>query len=165
MTQEQNAQNRKLTREFSGVLEVDQEADAAYLRLRNLAVVQTMEMSTDVRVDLDYLGRTVGVEITSLNSHSALARVFEALIADSLHEEANKKLDPHLRDENIEAIMNKPTMNVDELGIVLSVGRRQAYEAVKRGEIPSIRIGKRILISTRVIERILAGEPPEAVGK
>ena len=42
---------------------------------------------------------------------------------------------------------------------------RQAYEAVKRGEIPSIRIGKRILISTRVIERILAGEPPEAVGK
>ena len=60
--------------------------------------------------------------------------------------------------EDLAAILAKPTMTVDELSKVLGIGRRQAYEAVKRGEIPSIKLGKRILISTRVVNRILDGE-------
>jgi excisionase family DNA binding protein len=57
--------------------------------------------------------------------------------------------------EEIQAILSKPTCTVDELAKVLGIGRRQAYQAVKRGDIPSIRIGKRILISTREIQRTL----------
>lgn len=143
--------SKTMTKEVTCVLEVDQESDSAYIRLRNFNVAQTVEVSTDVRVDLNDAGRIGGIEITSLNSHSALARVIETLFADSLQEESLGKV--------TEAIMSKPTMNVDELSVILGIGRRQAYEAVKRGEIPSIRLGKRILISTRVIDRILAGEP------
>lgn len=52
-------------------------------------------------------------------------------------------------------ILAKPTMTVSEMGQVLGIGRRQAYEAVNRGDVPSIRLGSRILISTRVITQIL----------
>lgn len=55
--------------------------------------------------------------------------------------------------------MSKPTMSVDELATILGVGRRQAYDAVRQGTIPSIRLGKRILISTRIVESILSSEP------
>ena len=59
-------------------------------------------------------------------------------------------------------LLARPTMTVEEMGRVLGIGRRQAYEAVNRGDIPSIRLGKRILISTRVIQDILnTGSIPE----
>ena len=35
---------------------------------------------------------------------------------------------------------------VDEARILLGISRHSAYEAVRRGQIPSIRIGRRILI-------------------
>lgn len=55
----------------------------------------------------------------------------------------------------VESILTKATATVDELAVLLGIGRRQAYEAVQRGDIPSIRLGHRILISTRVINQIL----------
>lgn len=55
----------------------------------------------------------------------------------------------------VQEILGKATMTVPELSTVFAIGRRQAYEAVNRGEIPSIRVGNRILISTRVVNQIL----------
>ncbi|MFE4197372.1 helix-turn-helix domain-containing protein [Paenarthrobacter sp. NPDC056912] len=55
----------------------------------------------------------------------------------------------------VERILTKATATVDELAVLLGIGRRQAYEAVQRGDIPSIRLGNRILISTRVINQML----------
>lgn len=55
----------------------------------------------------------------------------------------------------IEALDSRATITVDELAKVLGIGRRQAYEAVNRGDVPSIRIGQRILISSRVLNQIL----------
>ena len=40
----------------------------------------------------------------------------------------------------------KITGTVDEAAVVLDVARNTAYEAVKKGEIPSKRIGKRIIV-------------------
>ncbi len=40
----------------------------------------------------------------------------------------------------------KITGTVDEAAEVLKVSRNSAYEGVKTGEIPSMRIGKRILV-------------------
>ncbi|WP_352231331.1 DUF2283 domain-containing protein [Paenarthrobacter sp. R1] len=148
-----------MTKEVTCVLEVDQESDSAYIRLQNFTVAQTVEVSTDVRVDLDDAGRICGIEITSLNSHSALARVIETLFADSMHEQARRKAAEGHYSAEVEAIMSKPTMSVDELATILGVGRRQAYDAVRQGTIPSIRLGKRILISTRIVESILSSEP------
>ncbi|UXM93305.1 MULTISPECIES: helix-turn-helix domain-containing protein [Paenarthrobacter] len=55
-------------------------------------------------------------------------------------------------------------MTVEQLATVLCIGRQQAYEAVSRGDIPAIRLGRRILISTQVIRNILAeGSIPEQV--
>ena len=40
----------------------------------------------------------------------------------------------------------KITGTVDEAAKVLKVSRNSAYEGVKEGQIPSIRVGKRILV-------------------
>jgi excisionase family DNA binding protein len=40
---------------------------------------------------------------------------------------------------------------------LLGLGRNQTYEAVQRGDIPSIRIGKRILVPRFALENMLAG--------
>ena len=39
----------------------------------------------------------------------------------------------------------------------LGIGRNQAYEAARRGEIPVIRIGKRLLVPLAALERMLDG--------
>ncbi len=48
------------------------------------------------------------------------------------------------------------TLTVPEAGRVLGVGRNAAYEAARAGEIPTIRIGKRILVPVAALERMLA---------
>jgi len=50
------------------------------------------------------------------------------------------------------------TMTVEEAAKLLSIGRNQAYEGVARGEIPHVRIGKRILVLREPLDRILSGE-------
>lgn len=45
-----------------------------------------------------------------------------------------------------------------EFGRMLGVGRNQVYEAAKRGEIPTIKIGKRRLVPKQAGDRMLAGE-------
>jgi excisionase family DNA binding protein len=40
----------------------------------------------------------------------------------------------------------------------LRIGRNQAYEAAARGEIPVIRIGRRWLVPTAALDRMLAGD-------
>lgn len=55
----------------------------------------------------------------------------------------------------VEHVLGKATASVDEVALILGIGRRQAYYAVNRGDIPSIRLGKRILVSTRVLQDIL----------
>ena len=51
-------------------------------------------------------------------------------------------------DEIIEGIpVTKPrTISVEEAGRILGISRMAAYQAVWRGQIPSIRIGRRVLV-------------------
>jgi excisionase family DNA binding protein len=51
------------------------------------------------------------------------------------------------------------TLSVEEAAEARGISRALAYEAVQRGEIPSIRIGKRILIPKARLNDLLA--PPE----
>lgn len=53
--------------------------------------------------------------------------------------------------------MERATLSVVEAAKILGVGRNQAYEAVRRGEIPAIRIGGRILVPRAALERLLHG--------
>ena len=47
------------------------------------------------------------------------------------------------------------TYNVDEAAKLLGLGRAATYQGIERGEIPSIRIGKRILVPRAALERFL----------
>ncbi len=51
----------------------------------------------------------------------------------------------------------RKTLDVEEAAQVLGLGRSAAYAAVRRGEIPSIRIGKRLLVPTDALESLLRG--------
>lgn len=53
--------------------------------------------------------------------------------------------------------MSTETMRVEEAAGLLGLSRAATYEAIKRGEIPAIRIGKRLLVLRSGVERILAG--------
>lgn len=53
--------------------------------------------------------------------------------------------------------MSEQVMTVDEVAKLLRVSRNAAYEAVARKEIPSVRIGRRILVPRAALERLLEG--------
>ena len=50
------------------------------------------------------------------------------------------------------------TYTVPEAGRRLGVGRNSAYAAARRGEIPTVRIGRRLLVPRIELHRILSGE-------
>jgi excisionase family DNA binding protein len=41
-----------------------------------------------------------------------------------------------------------PTISVEQAGELLGVSRRAAYRAVHRGDIPSLHVGRRLLVPT-----------------
>ncbi|HAN64462.1 MAG TPA: DNA-binding protein [Rhizobiales bacterium] len=53
--------------------------------------------------------------------------------------------------------IERKTLTIPETAKLLGVGLNQAYEAARRGEIPTIRIGRRILVPVAALERKLQG--------
>ena len=51
----------------------------------------------------------------------------------------------------------RKTYNIEEAGRLLGIGRNQAYEAAKSGQIPTIKIGKRLLVPKVALDRMLSG--------
>lgn len=49
----------------------------------------------------------------------------------------------------------KPVLTVEEAGALLDLGRSAAYDAARRGDIPTIAIGRRLLVPTAAIRRML----------
>lgn len=50
----------------------------------------------------------------------------------------------------------KPTLPVwPDTGLILGLSKASAYEAAHRGEIPTIRIGRRLLVPTAALRRML----------
>ena len=60
--------------------------------------------------------------------------------------------------------VTKLTMSVPEAAQRLGIGRNAAYQGVRRGEIPSIKVGGRILVPKRAFDELLSGKavPHEA---
>lgn len=46
-------------------------------------------------------------------------------------------------------------MTIDEAARVLGIGRASAYEAARRGELPTLRVGRRWLVSRAGLERFV----------
>jgi excisionase family DNA binding protein len=55
---------------------------------------------------------------------------------------------------------HQATMTVSEVGEVLGLGRSSAYEAVRCGVVPSIRVGNRIVVPVPAIAGLLLGVDP-----
>jgi excisionase family DNA binding protein len=54
-----------------------------------------------------------------------------------------------------EKSFRRKTKTVPEVAAELGIGRNAAYEAVKRGEIPTVKIGRRLLVPRDAVDRIL----------
>jgi excisionase family DNA binding protein len=57
----------------------------------------------------------------------------------------------------LDELRARPTITVAEAAQLLSIGKNTAYTAIKRGEIPSLRIGGRVLIPTARLIALLEG--------
>jgi excisionase family DNA binding protein len=49
------------------------------------------------------------------------------------------------------------TITVEEAAAILGISRSLAYELVRRGILPHLRLARRIVISRRVVERMIDG--------
>lgn len=66
----------------------------------------------------------------------------------------NKKSKKILSGEIMEA--QKYVFTVDQVAEILQISRPQAYLGVSTGQIPSIRVGRRILVPRAALEKLLA---------
>jgi excisionase family DNA binding protein len=62
-------------------------------------------------------------------------------------------------DVNLEGTRpERRVVTVNEAAVMLRISRASAYEAVRRKEIPTIRIGRRLLVPLAALERMLASD-------
>ena len=65
-------------------------------------------------------------------------------------------------DSNVQNIDSRLCISVPEAAAMLGVSRNFAYELVKRGELPVIKLGKRLLIPRTALEKMVErGMPSE----
>ena len=83
--------------------------------------------------------------------HRHSSPIETAQSTDSLVLESSLISDEVLKDQGIHHISrtSKLTMSVSEAAEWLGISRAFAYELVARGELPSIRLGRRVLVPTR----------------
>ncbi len=59
---------------------------------------------------------------------------------------------------------DQPTMQLwPEVGQILGLGRAATYDAARRGDIPTIRFGRRIIVPTAALRRMLGLEADHLV--
>jgi excisionase family DNA binding protein len=59
---------------------------------------------------------------------------------------------------------DRKTIDVPEAAQQLGLSRNAAYEAVRRGEIPAVRIGRRLFVPRDAIDRLLAEASLKSTG-
>jgi excisionase family DNA binding protein len=50
---------------------------------------------------------------------------------------------------------SEPVISIERAGAILGLGRSAAYDAARRGEIPSLRVGRRVLVPTARLRALL----------
>ncbi|MEI2654950.1 MAG: helix-turn-helix domain-containing protein [Microthrixaceae bacterium] len=60
----------------------------------------------------------------------------------------------------MEAI-TRQTLSVTETAQLLGISRAHAYDCVRSGQIPSITLGRRVVVPRRVIDELLNGAQPQ----
>jgi excisionase family DNA binding protein len=61
--------------------------------------------------------------------------------------------------------IEKQTLTIEEAAKILGIGRNNAYLAARNGQLPTIKIGKRLLVPVIALKRKLEGASNDNVGK
>lgn len=51
--------------------------------------------------------------------------------------------------------MDSQVLTVKEVAEAIGISKNSAYEAIRNGEIPALRIGRRIVVPKRVLDQLL----------
>lgn len=62
----------------------------------------------------------------------------------------------------LDSIEAKLTLTIEEVACLLGLGRTAAYEAARRGEIPSRRLGRRVIVPVPALLDWLGVDTPAA---
>jgi len=62
----------------------------------------------------------------------------------------------------LDEIETRLTLSIDEVASLLGLGRTAAYEAARRGEIPSRRLGRRVIVPVPALLEWLGVSTPAA---
>jgi len=55
------------------------------------------------------------------------------------------------------AVPVRLAMTIEEAAYLLGISRNSAYDAAKRGDLPIVRMGRRMLVPRAALERLMAG--------
>jgi hypothetical protein len=55
----------------------------------------------------------------------------------------------------LEKLLARPTISVPQAGALLDLPRNSAYEAARRGDIPTIRVGRLLKVPTAPLRKML----------
>jgi excisionase family DNA binding protein len=55
------------------------------------------------------------------------------------------------------------TFTVEQVATLLGISRTTAYESVRRGEIPAVRLGQRLVVPQRAVAEMLGIAPDELI--
>jgi excisionase family DNA binding protein len=61
---------------------------------------------------------------------------------------------PKVRDQTV-PLTEKLALSVEETGVLLGISRDLAYDLVARGELPSVKLGRRLVVPRRALEEAL----------
>jgi excisionase family DNA binding protein len=53
----------------------------------------------------------------------------------------------------------RKTLTIAEASRVLGISERHAYDMVREGKLPALRLGNRIVVPVHQLERLLEGQP------
>ncbi len=67
--------------------------------------------------------------------------------------------------EQLRTILEEPTLTVPKAAEILGLSRNGAYDAARRGELPTLIFGKRILVPTSALRRMLGIDAPQSTEK
>jgi excisionase family DNA binding protein len=61
--------------------------------------------------------------------------------------------------------MDKATLTISEAAKLLGIGRSAAYEAARRGDLPTLTFGRRRVVLSAALEKMLNLEPGSLFGQ
>ena len=70
---------------------------------------------------------------------------------------------PATQSLSIDEVRSRPTITAPEVGKLFGLGRDAVYDAIRRGQIPSIRVGRRVLVPVPALLRMLGAQDAHEV--